>query len=190
MTRNVLRVGTRGSPLALVQTRRVIKRLQEAHPRLHCEVCVVKTAGDRDRKLPLAEMGGRGVFVGALEEALLGDEVDCAVHSLKDVPTEVPTELVLAAYPERADPHDVLVSREGWRADGLPRGACIGTGSARRRGQLLHARPDLRVRAIRGNLATRIGKMLAGTTPWSWPGPGWSGWGGPKASRCRSLPST
>jgi len=162
MTGNVLRVGTRGSPLALVQARRVIKRLQQAHPQLRGEVRVVKTAGDREQRRPLAEMGGEGVFVGALEGALLRGEIDCAVHSLKDVPTEVPTELVLAAYPERADPHDVLVSREGWTVEGLPRGARIGTGSARRRGQLLHCRPDLRVLPIRGNLETRTEKMLAG----------------------------
>ena len=157
-----LRIGTRGSALALVQTQRVVKRLQKAHPRLHCQVSVVKTAGDHDRKRALREMGGRGVFVGALEDALLRAEIDCAVHSLKDVPTDVPSDLVLAAFPERADPHDVLVSGPGWTVESLPDGARVGTGSVRRRGRLLHARPDLGVVAIRGNLDTRIRRMLAG----------------------------
>lgn len=162
MTSLALRVGTRGSPLALAQTARVVRRLRRAHPRVRFEVVPVRTAGDRDRKRALEVMGGRGVFVGALEEALVRGEIDCAVHSLKDVPTRVPAGLLLAAYPERADPHDVLVSGRGWTVETLPVGARIGTGSARRRGQLLHARPDLRVLAIRGNVGTRIGRVLAG----------------------------
>lgn len=162
MSRSIVRVGTRGSPLALAQAARVIRRLRRVHPRVRFEVVVVRTAGDRDRSRPLAEMGGRGAFVGALEEALLRGRIDCAVHSLKDVPTRVPAGLVLAAYPERADPHDVLVSRRGWTVQRLPAGARIGTGSVRRRGQLLHLRPDLRVQPVRGNVGTRIGKVLAG----------------------------
>lgn len=162
MARPTLRIGTRGSALALVQTHRVVRRLQRAHPRLRCEVCVVKTVGDRDRKRALREIGGRGVFVSALEDALLGDDIDCAVHSLKDVPTDVPADLVLAAFPKRGDPHDALVSRQGWTVESAPKGARIGTGSVRRRGQLLHARPDLDVLPMRGNLDTRIRKMLAG----------------------------
>jgi len=162
MARRVLRIGTRGSALALAQTDRVVRQLQRPHRRLRCQVCVVRTTGDRDQKLALGEIGGPGVFVSALEDALLRGEIDCAVHSLKDVPTDVPPELVLTAYPERADPHDVLVSRQGWRVEGLPRGARVGTGSVRRRGQLLRARPDLRVLPIRGNLGTRVRKLLAG----------------------------
>lgn len=162
MARPALRIGTRGSALALAQTERVERRLQRAHPRLRCEVCVVKTVGDCDQERALREIGGRGVFVSALEDALLGDDIDCAVHSLKDVPTDVPAGLVLTAFPERADPHDALVSRRGWTVESLPKGARIGTGSVRRRGQLLHARPDLDVLPMRGNLDTRIRKMLAG----------------------------
>ncbi len=162
MSAQVLLIGTRGSALALAQTARVVRRLERAHPGLRCEVRVVSTAGDRDRNGPLATMGGRGVFVTALENALLAGEVDAAVHSLKDVPTEVPDELMLAAFPERADPHDVLVSLAGWRVEELPRRARVGTGSARRRGQLLYARPDVQVLPIRGNVETRVAKMLSG----------------------------
>ena len=162
MASQVLRVGTRGSALALAQTDRVVRRLRSAHPGLDCRVSVVKTAGDRDQRSALAEIGGRGIFVSALERALLRNDIDCAVHSLKDLPTEVPAKLVLAAYPERADPHDVLVGRGRLTVEGLPKGAHVGTGSVRRRGHLLHRRPDLRVSPIRGNLGTRIGRMLAG----------------------------
>jgi len=162
VTRTLLRIGTRGSALALAQTGIVTARLEHEHPELGIEVRTIRTAGDRDRKSSLEEIGGRGVFVSALEDALLADEIDVAIHSLKDVPTELPDGLTLAAYPERADPHDCLLSREGWRVEELPEGARVGTGSARRRGQLLHARPDLRVLPVRGNLGTRIRKMLEG----------------------------
>jgi len=162
MASQVLRVGTRGSALALAQTDRVVARLRSAHPGLDCQLSVVKTAGDRDQRSALAEIGGRGVFVSALERALLRNDIDCAVHSLKDLPTEVPDGLVLAAYPERADPHDVLVGTERLTVEGLPEGARVGTGSARRRGHLLHCRPDLQVSPIRGNLGTRVGEMLGG----------------------------
>jgi hydroxymethylbilane synthase len=158
----VLRIGTRGSDLALAQAERVADRLRVAHPGLTLELRTVRTAGDRDQKRTLEEIGGRGVFVSALEDALLGDEIDVAVHSLKDVPTEVPVGLTLAAYPERADPHDAVVSKEGWSFASVPQGARVGTGSPRRRGALLRLRPDFQVLPIRGNLDTRLAKLLAG----------------------------
>ena len=162
MAKQVLRIGTRGSDLALAQAERVADRLRAAHPGLTLELRTVRTASDRDQKRALEEIGGRGVFVSALEDALLADEIDVAVHSLKDVPTEVPVGLTLAAYPERADPHDALVSPAGWSVASLPQGARVGTGSPRRRGQLLRVRPDLQVLPIRGNVDTRLGKLLAG----------------------------
>jgi hydroxymethylbilane synthase len=162
VAKHVLRIGTRGSALALAQADRVVRRLRAAHPGLTLELRTVRTAGDRDQKRALEEIGGRGVFVSALEDALLAGEIDVAVHSLKDVPTQVPAGLTLAACPERADPHDALVSRAGWSIDSLPEGARVGTVSPRRRGQLLQARPDLRVDPIRGNVDTRLGKVLAG----------------------------
>jgi len=162
VAKQVLRIGTRASALALAQAERVAKRLRTAHPGLTLEMRTVKTAGDRDQKLALEEIGGRGVFVSALEDALLAEEIDVAVHSLKDVPTDVPAGLALAAYPERADPHDALVSTEGWSLASLPQGARVGTGSPRRRGALLSVRPDLRVEPIRGNLDTRLAKLLSG----------------------------
>jgi len=162
VAKHVLRIGTRGSALALAQADRVARRLRAAHPGLTLELRTVRTAGDRDQKRALEEIGGRGVFVTALEDALLAGEIDVAVHSLKDVPTQLPAGLTLAACPERADPHDALVSRAGWSIDSLPEGARVGTGSPRRRGQLLHAHQNLRVDPIRGNVDTRLGKVLAG----------------------------
>lgn len=155
-------VGTRGSKLALAQTNLVVEALRAAHPELDVRVQVIRTEGDRDPRTSLTELGGRGVFVKELEEALLMGEIDAAVHSLKDVPSELPLGLVIAAVPERADPRDAVVSRSGKPLEALPKGARVGTGSARRAAQLLALRPDARPEDIRGNVDTRLRRLDQG----------------------------
>jgi hydroxymethylbilane synthase len=153
----VIRVGTRGSALALAQTRAFVSDLTAMG--LACETVVVKTAGDVDRTqlVELAgQLGGTGIFSSALRDALLAGTIDLAVHSLKDLPTADVDGLVLAVVPERADPADVLVSTVGADIMGLPLGARVGTGSPRRTVQLLALRPDLVVEPIRGNVDTRL----------------------------------
>jgi hydroxymethylbilane synthase len=122
----------------------------------------IRTAGDRNRRKPLAAIGGEGLFTAELQHALLDERIDIAVHSLKDLPTERPEGLTIAAVPERADPSDVLISRSGAHLNELPDGATLGTGSARRRAQILEIRPDLTIRGIRGNVETRIRKVREG----------------------------
>ncbi|MBI2911857.1 MAG: hydroxymethylbilane synthase [Chloroflexi bacterium] len=156
-------VGTRGSSLAREQTRRVVERLGRVHAGLAVDVRVIRTEGDRHPAAPLSTLGGRGVFVIELEEALLSGEVDTAVHSLKDLPAALRPGLALGAVPERVDPRDALVSRDSQRLDALPVGAVVGTGSPRRAAQLLALRPDLTIREIRGNVETRLQKVLEGT---------------------------
>lgn len=157
-----LRVGTRGSALALRQTETVLERLREAWPGLGLEVVVVRTQGDRQAEDPLSALGGKGAFVREIERALLQGRVDLAVHSAKDLPAELPQGLELAAFPEREDPRDVLVSRGGWSLQGLPSGSRVATGSPRRRALVLARRPDLRVEEIRGNVDTRLEKLARG----------------------------
>jgi len=154
--------GTRGSELARTQTDEALDLLRTARPDLTLEVRVVRTGGDRDRRTPLSVIGGKGVFVRELEEALLNRQIDLAVHSLKDLPPRLEPGLVLAAIPARADPRDALVSRGGPTLAELRFGARVGTGSARRRVQLLAVRPDLEVVEVRGNVDTRIRKAMAG----------------------------
>ncbi len=154
-----LRLGTRGSALAQAQARAVAERLRAA-AEVEVELVVVHTSGDRDQRRPLAEMGGRGVFVKEIEEALLARQVDVAVHSAKDVPARMPEGLAIAAVPERADPRDCLVTADGRGWAHLPKGAVLGTSSVRRRAQLLRARPDLRFVPLRGNVDTRLRKIL------------------------------
>jgi hydroxymethylbilane synthase len=154
---SVVRVGTRGSALALAQTQTFVAALTAAG--LSCETVVVKTHGDVDASalVDLAgQLGGTGIFSSALRDALADQTIDLAVHSLKDLPTAPVGGLMLAVVPERADPADVLVSTHGGGVDGLPVGARIGTGSPRRAAQLLAVRPDLVVEAIRGNVDTRL----------------------------------
>jgi len=155
-----IRIGTRGSALALVQAERVAAPLRAlgAAP----EVVVVRTAGDRLAQASLADLGGKGLFVREIEEALLAREVDVAVHSLKDMPATLPPGLVLAAFPPREDPADVLVTRAGGDLATLPAGARVGTSSLRRRQLVLARRPDLAVLPIRGNVDTRLRKLEAG----------------------------
>jgi len=153
-------LGTRGSKLALVQAHYIADSLRAAD--LDVEVRVIKTTSDHLPDIPLSVIDRRDVFTRQLDEALISGEVDLAVHSLKDVPTELPEGIKLAAVTERHDPLDALVSEELWDADGLPRGAVVATSSLRRRAQLLHRRPDLRISDIRGNVDTRVRKLREG----------------------------
>ncbi|MDQ3810771.1 MAG: hydroxymethylbilane synthase [Chloroflexota bacterium] len=158
-----MRIGTRGSPLARRQTALVAASLCEAVPGLQIEVVPITTVGDRSQHTNQPGDGwGTGVFVKELEAALLRDDIDLAVHSLKDVPPAVSPELPLAAIPPRGDPRDVLVTLGGQALEGLPFGARVGTSSARRAAFLRVPRPDLRCLAIRGNVETRIDKLRAG----------------------------
>lgn len=161
MTRSgSLVLGTRGSRLALTQSESCAEKLRARG--LDVEVRVVRTTSDHHPETPLSVIDRRDVFTRQLDEALLAGEIDLAVHSLKDVPTELPAGIVLAAISARHDPADALVSEDGRPLDGLPEGATVATGSLRRRAQLLHRRPDLRVVEIRGNVETRVRKMREG----------------------------
>lgn len=152
-------IGTRGSKLALWQAEHVAGRLRGVFPDCLVRLETIRTTGDKILDVPLAQVGGKALFVKEIEEALLAGQVDLAVHSMKDVPTELPPGLVIAAVGEREDPLDVLISRTGATLAGLPRGARVGTSSLRRQAQLLHHRPDLAVVGLRGNLDTRIRKL-------------------------------
>ncbi|MFQ5347493.1 MAG: hydroxymethylbilane synthase [Rhodothalassiaceae bacterium] len=157
-----LRIGTRGSPLALWQAEAVRDALIAAHPALDADgvdIVVIRTTGDRIIDRPLVELGGKGLFTREIEAALHAGRIDCAVHSAKDMPTELPPGLVLGACLERADPRDALISRTGGGLDNLPTGAVIGTASLRRRAQCLARRPDLRIVPLRGNVGTRLDKL-------------------------------
>ncbi len=152
-------IGTRGSALALWQARWVKSQLESRHEGLRVELVLIKTKGDTILDTALSKVGGKGLFVKEIEEALLRRETDVAVHSMKDVPAEQPEDLVIGAVPEREDLRDVLISRDGKPLEQLPPGARIGTGSLRRQAQLLALRPDLTVVSIRGNVDTRIRKL-------------------------------
>ena len=155
----LLRIGTRGSALALWQAEWVRSRLTAAHPGLTVELVTIKTQGDKILDVPLAKVGGKGLFVKEIEEALLEGRVEVAVHSMKDMPAELPAGLRVAAMPLREDPRDVLVMREGSGFADLPPGARVGTSSLRRATQLLHLRGDLKIETLRGNLDTRLRKL-------------------------------
>ena len=154
-----VRVGTRTSPLAMRQTQAVIDLLSARHPAVRWDVVGITTKGDVQRTASLASLG-RGVFVKEIEAALLGGEIDLAVHSLKDLPTEPTPGLAVAAYSLRDDPRDALVSRHGLPLERLPLGARVGTSSVRRAAQVLAARQDVVVRPLRGNVDTRLRKAL------------------------------
>jgi hydroxymethylbilane synthase len=157
MTR--VRVATRGSELALVQARYVGERIRRELG-FETELVIVKTTGDRLHDVPLAEIGGKGLFLKEIEEALLEERADVAVHSAKDLPVQLADGLALVAFPQRVDARDALVARErGASVADLPQGARIGTGSTRRTAQLLAARPDLEIVPLRGNVPTRIAKL-------------------------------
>ncbi|MCC6443863.1 MAG: hydroxymethylbilane synthase [Armatimonadetes bacterium] len=155
-------IGTRGSLLALTQTRLIEASLRQIFPALTFEMKIIKTTGDRITDVALSRIGDRGLFTRDLEDALLSGEVDLAVHSLKDLSSELPSGLCLAAVPERAEPWDVLITRQlptGEDPIPLPGGAAVGSSSLRRRAQLRHHRPDLDILDVRGNLDTRLRKL-------------------------------
>ena len=165
-TTHTLRLGTRGSLLAKTQSQLVASELEKRHKGLAVELVIVKTTADGIQDKPLHEIGGKGLFTKELEQALLAGEVDLAVHSFKDVPVTQPlvdqADLVIAAVPEREDPRDVFCSLSVKKIEDLPQGAKVGTGSMRRRCQLLELRPDLKVELLRGNIDTRLRKLREG----------------------------
>ena len=169
MTRSALpplRIGTRGSPLALAQAHETRARLAAAHPDLAgpgaIEILVIKTTGDRIQDRTLAEAGGKGLFTKEIEEALAAGAIDLAVHSMKDVPTWLPEGLEISCLLPRVDARDAWFSASGRGLDDLPAGAVVGTASLRRQAQVLARRPDLKVVPLRGNVGTRLAKLAAG----------------------------
>jgi hydroxymethylbilane synthase len=169
MTASDIRAGTRGSPLALVQTRTFLRLLASVSGSGPGEEVVIATTGDAVQDRPLADIGGKGLFAKEIHEALLDRRIDCAVHSLKDLETELPSGIVVGCVLPREDARDVLILGETCAtpdpADpftALPAAAMVGTSSVRRQAQLLHARPDLRITSIRGNVQTRMRKLRAG----------------------------
>ncbi|MBX9592319.1 MAG: hydroxymethylbilane synthase [Hyphomonadaceae bacterium] len=159
-----IRIGTRGSPLALAQAREVQQRLEAAHGpgRLTFEVRAIKTTGDRIQDRPLAEAGGKGLFTKEIEEALLAGEVDIAAHSMKDMPTELPAGLAIVCCLPREDVRDAFISRKAPSLALLPKGAVVATSSLRRQALVRHLRPDVTVIAMRGNVETRLRKLEEG----------------------------
>jgi len=158
----MIRIATRQSPLAMWQARHVEALLKKAHPGMEIELVKIVTQGDKILDRPLAKIGGKGLFLKELEVALLNDEADLAVHSMKDVPADMPDGLVLDVVLERANPYDALVCREYASLEELPKGSVVGTSSLRRQSQLLALRPDIRVADLRGNVGTRLSKLDEG----------------------------
>ena len=154
-----INIGTRGSALALWQARWVQARLQDIYPDSHVNLHIIKTKGYKILDVPLAKIGGKGLFVKEIETALLNNEIDLAVHSMKDMPSEIPDGLCLGAITKRENPQDVLISRNGLDLNNLQKNARIGTSSLRRSSQLLHAYPDFQIVPLRGNLDTRLKKL-------------------------------
>jgi hydroxymethylbilane synthase len=157
-----LRIATRKSQLAMWQAAHVATLLRQTHSGLEIELVPIVTQGDRIQDRPLAAIGGKGLFIKELELALEEQRADMAVHSMKDLPGDLPDGLVIAAVLERADPHDALVAAKAAGLDDLPRGARVGTSSLRRQAQLLAARPDLRIESLRGNVDSRLRRFDAG----------------------------
>ena len=155
----VIKIGTRGSALAVWQAEWVRSQLLNLHPECHVELVKIKTTGDKILDVPLAQVGGKGLFVKEIETALLEGRVDLAVHSMKDMPAEIPPGLCIGVIPERENPLDVLISRNGHKFEGLPKEARVGSSSLRRGAQVRHARPDITVHPLRGNLDTRLRKL-------------------------------
>jgi hydroxymethylbilane synthase len=154
-----IRIGTRGSKLALWQAGWVKSILEKKFPPIHVELIIIKTQGDKILDVPLAKVGGKGLFVKEIEQALLARRIDIAVHSMKDMPADIPQGLCIGAIPERENPLDVFISRSGDGFNELAGGSVIGTSSLRRSAQLRHARPDMVIQPIRGNLDTRLKKL-------------------------------
>ncbi|MEK6585707.1 MAG: hydroxymethylbilane synthase, partial [Nitrospirota bacterium] len=160
--RATLVLGTRGSKLALCQSEWFQSKVQDVVPGVRVVLKKIQTSGDKILDVPLAKIGGKGLFVKEIEDALLAGEVDFAVHSMKDVPAQLPEGLDILCVPPREDARDALISREGHSFSTLPLGATIGTASLRRQAQLLQARPDLKIAMLRGNLDTRLKKLKEG----------------------------
>ncbi len=152
-------IGSRGSPLALWQANWVKDQLHSHHSDLSIDIKIIKTSGDKIQDVPLAKIGGKGLFVKEIEEELIGKEVDFAVHSMKDMPIKFPFSLCIACVTKRENPFDALISKNNIKLNDLPKGAKIGTGSLRRISQLLHYRPDFNLVPLRGNLDTRLKKL-------------------------------
>jgi hydroxymethylbilane synthase len=161
MKQNLI-IGTRGSELALWQANFIKSEIRNFFPDLNVELNIIKTTGDAITDRPLALVGGKGLFVKEIENALLNHDIDLAVHSMKDMPGELPDGLQIGAIPKRANPFDVLISRDGALLKNYKKGAKIGTSSLRRASQLKHLRPDIAIESIRGNLDTRIRKLKSG----------------------------
>ena len=159
-----LKIGTRGSPLALIQAREAKVRLMAAHgfADADIEIVVIATTGDRVRDRPLSEIGGKGLFTKEIEEALFARDIDLAVHSMKDMPARIPDGLIIAAMLPREDARDAFLSPVAASIDGLTQGATVGSSSVRREAQLKRARPDLKIIAFRGNVETRLRKLDEG----------------------------
>ena len=160
--KKTIRIGTRGSQLALWQARWIQTKINQNRPDCTTELAIIKTTGDKITDAPLSKVGGKGLFVKEIEEALLDGRIDIAVHSMKDMPSEIPQGLCIGAVPQRENPLDALVSEQYASIDALPPGARLGTSSLRRGAQLLNYRPDLDITPLRGNLDTRL-KKLANT---------------------------
>jgi hydroxymethylbilane synthase len=158
----IFKIGTRGSKLALAQSKWVKEKIEERHTDVRVELIRIKTTGDKILDSPLSKIGGKGLFVKEIEEALLNKHIHMAVHSMKDVPAELPDELMLCAFPEREDPRDAFISLKDKSIENLPKGSSLGTSSLRRAAQLLHIRPDLDIIALRGNVGTRLRKLESG----------------------------
>ena len=159
MSRMRLKIGTRGSKLALTQSEWVREKIIDRYPDIEIDLVRIKTKGDKILDSPLSLIGGKGLFVKEIEDALLRGDVDIAVHSMKDVPAELPKGLMLAAHPKREDPRDAMISLQFSDLDDLPQNASVGTGSLRRSSQLLNRRPDLKIIPMRGNVDTRLKKL-------------------------------
>ncbi|KKB72559.1 MULTISPECIES: hydroxymethylbilane synthase [Bacillus] len=156
--RNII-VGSRRSKLAMTQTKWVIKKLEELHPNVTFEIKEIVTKGDRILDVTLSKVGGKGLFVKEIEQAMLSGEIDMAVHSMKDMPSALPEGLVIGCVPKREDVRDALISKKRQTLAELPQGAVVGTSSLRRSAQLLQIRPDLEIKWIRGNIDTRLKKL-------------------------------
>ena len=157
-----IRIATRKSPLAMWQAEHVAAELKRVHPGIEIEIVGMTTQGDKILDTPLAKIGGKGLFIKELEQGLLSDQADIAVHSMKDVPVEFPEGLHLAVIMQREDPRDAFVSNTYKTIDELPQGACVGTSSLRRQSQLAEQRPDLVIKSLRGNVNTRLRKLDEG----------------------------
>jgi len=160
--RKHIKIGTRGSLLAKTQSTWVKEQIEAEHPDVSVELVIIVTKGDKILDVPLAKVGGKGLFVKEIEEALLRKDVDLAVHSMKDVPAELPEELHLGIIPVRENPHDAFISSKYASLADLPQGSTVGTSSLRRRAQLAALRPDLEIVDLRGNLDTRLRKLDEG----------------------------